>query len=210
MTKLALLTSACAFLLFASLAPAQDVDHVDIGAGGSTLFSFASNNSSLAYAPPIEKGGTFAGLSAAIVLKNHYGLFAEGSFRYHKGLYNGYQEFRPIFYDVNALYSRRVANKVLGELMAGVGGESLIFYNQFGFCNSAACGARVTANHFAVHAGADLRYTFLRRFFLRPEVHYYLIPNNSEFRSDHVLRLGASIGYTFGAKVTPIEAPATK
>ncbi len=200
MRKLVSFTFACAIIFFASFARAQEIDHVDIAGGGSTLFSFASNNSSLAYLPPLEKGGTYTGLSVAVLMKNHLGLFAEGSFRYHKGLYNGYQEYRPVFYDINAMYSRHVTKKINGELMAGVGGESLIFYNQFGFCNSAACGASVSSNHFAVHAGADLRYYFFRRFFVRPEVHYYLVPNNSEFRSNNVLRMGASVGYTFGSK----------
>lgn len=211
MTKLALLTSTtCAVVLLAAFASAQDVNHVDIAAGGSTLYSFATNNSSLAYIPPVERGGTFTGLSAAIVLKNHYGLFAEGSWRYHKTLYNGYQEFRPAFFDVNVMYSRHVAHKTQGELMAGVGDESLIFYNQFGICGASACGARVSANHFAVHAGADLRYHFLKAFFIRPEIHYYLIPDNAEFRSDHVLRLGASIGYTFGSRSEPKPKQAPK
>jgi hypothetical protein len=49
-----------------------------------------------------------------------------------------------------------------------------------------------------VHAGFDVRYYAFRNLFVRPEVHYYYIHNNYEFHSDHVLRLGASIGYTFG------------
>ena len=192
--------SACAILFFASFARAQQIDHVDVAGGGSTLFSFASNNASLAFLPPDQRGGTYTGLSLAVVLKNHFGVFAEGSFRYHKAFYNGYQEYRPVFYDINGIYSRNVAKKINGELMAGVGGESLIFYNQFAGCNSSACPASVSSDHFAVHAGADLRYSFFRRFFLRPEVHYDFIPNNHEFRSDSVLRMGASVGYTFGSK----------
>jgi hypothetical protein len=39
-----------------------------------------------------------------------------------------------------------------------------------------------------------------RTFFVRPEAHYYFIPNNFEFHSDHVFRIGASIGRTFGSK----------
>jgi hypothetical protein len=208
LTKFALFTSLCALLFFSTFALAQsDVDHVDLAASGSTLYSFANKTSSLAFIPPIQRGGTYTGLSAAIVLKNHYGLFAEGAFRYHKGFYDGYQEYRPVFFDVNAMYSRHVAHKMLAEAMAGVGGESVVFYNIFAGCNSSACGAHVSADHFAFHAGGDLRYTFLRRLFVRPEIHYYLIPNNSEFRSNSVLRVGASIGYTFGNKVEKSPPP---
>jgi hypothetical protein len=33
----------------------------------------------------------------------------------------------------------------------------------------------------------------------RPEAHDYFIPNNDQFHSDHVLRVGVSIGHTFSA-----------
>jgi len=35
---------------------------------------------------------------------------------------------------------------------------------------------------------------------VRPEAHYYFIPNNYQFHSDHVFRIGGSIGYTFGSR----------
>jgi hypothetical protein len=47
------------------------------------------------------------------------------------------------------------------------------------------------------HLGGGLRYYFWRQFFIRPEIHYYLIQNNVEFHSDNLFRASASIGYTF-------------
>ena len=50
------------------------------------------------------------------------------------------------------------------------------------------------------HFGVGIRYYFWRNVFARPEAHYYIIPNNVEFHSDNVFRVGASIGHTFGTK----------
>jgi hypothetical protein len=47
-----------------------------------------------------------------------------------------------------------------------------------------------------VHAGFGIRYSLWRNFFIRPEANYYRIFNNT-FHSDNVVRLGASVGYTF-------------
>ena len=48
------------------------------------------------------------------------------------------------------------------------------------------------------------RYYVWHHVFVRPEIHYYHIPNNNNpnnngfFNSNNVFRVGASIGYTFG------------
>jgi len=195
--KLGLFASACTIAVFTSFASAQQID---IAVGGSTLFSAKSNSASQAYLPPPEKGGTFPSVSAEVVFKNHLGFSAESAFRYKQGLYNGYQRYRPIFSDVNGVFAPRVGSKTSADFMAGFGLETLAFYNQFANCNSAVCPTSISANHFLLHAGGGLRYYFLGHFFVRPEAHYYYVVNNSEFHSGNVLRLGASIGYSFGRK----------
>ena len=52
------------------------------------------------------------------------------------------------------------------------------------------------SNHFMEDLGAGLRYNFWRRFFVRPEIHYYHIQNNQEFNSDNVFRASVSLGFT--------------
>ena len=81
--------------------------------------------------------------------------------------------------------------------MAGFGGESLLFYNTFSRCNYSNCLVNVNSNHFLLHLGGGVRYYVWREFFIRPEVHYYRVLNNSQFNSDNIFRVGASIGYTF-------------
>ena len=159
----------------------------------------------MGFLPPPEKGGTYPAFSAEYILENHFGFTAEGAFRYHYAYYNAFQPYRPIFYDVNGLYTARLARKTRGDFMAGVGGESLRFYNPSYGCGIPTGGCRtfVNANHFLTHLGVGIRYSVWRDFFVRPEAHWYFILNNNEFHSDNVFRIGASVGYTFAHHEKP-------
>ena len=196
MRRLVLLASACTVVVFAGYARAQQID---IAAGGGTLFAASPTSASQAFPPPAEKGGTYPSISAEAVFKNHFGFNAEVAFRYKQGLYNGYQRYRPIFSDVNGVFAPRIGPKTSADFMAGFGLETLPFYNQFGNC-SEVCPTSISTNHFLLHAGGGMRYYFWRQFFARPEAHYYYVVGNTEFHSGNVLRLGASIGYSFGRK----------
>jgi opacity protein-like surface antigen len=194
--KFALIPPVCAVLLFATFAHAQQFD---VAVGGGTLFSTRNITASQAYLPPAEKGGVYPSVSIDRIFKNHFGYNAEFSYRYKRTIYNNYQEYRPFLYDFNALYARHVAKKTKAEIFAGVGGETVLFYNQYGNCiYSSGCINHVDSNHFLMHVGGSVSYNVWRNFFVRPEAHYYRILNNtSDFHSDNVLRLGASVGYTF-------------
>ncbi len=198
MRKFAPITLACTVLLFACCAHAQQID---IAVGDSALLSSAYNSSSQAYLPPAEKGGTYPSLSADVIFKNRIGFSGEVAVRAKQGLYNNYQPFRPILYDVNALFAPRFGDRITAELMGGVGSESLRFYNANGSCGyQTGCLIHVSSNHLLVHAGGGVRYYFWRSFFVRPEAHLYWIHKNTQFNSNFVGRVGASIGYTFGPK----------
>jgi hypothetical protein len=195
--KFARLMSVCAFLpfAFATFAHAQQFD---FAIGGGTLFSTKNITASEAYLPPAEKGGVYPSVSIERIFKNHYGYSAEVAFRYHEGSYNGFQKFRPVIYDVNAVYNSRLAKKYTADFQAGLGGQSTFFYGPSGSCSSPGCSTHLDSNRFLLHAGFGLRYALFHRLFVRPEANYYRILDNSvDFHSDNVLRLGASIGYTF-------------
>lgn len=195
---LRILLLACALLALCGFSRAQQID---FALGGSTLWSPKPLSASQAFLPPAENGGTFGGASLQYLTERRVGINIEGAFRAKQGLYNNYQYFRPILYDVNAVYAHRFAPKIRGDFMAGIGGETLIFYNQTSFCNyPGGCGTNVNDTHFLVHFGVGVRYYVWKTFFVRPEAHYYLIPNNYEFHSNHVFRVGASIGRTFGPR----------
>jgi hypothetical protein len=184
----------CTILLFAGFVRAQQID---LAVGASSLFSSKSISTSQAFLPPPEKGGMYPGASVNILFRKHLGVNAEGAFRYREGLYNGYQRFRPVIYDVNALFVSRLSDKSGLDLLAGIGGQSLIFYNKFGTCNYSSCPITVSSTQLMGHIGAGVRYYFLGNFFARPELHYYFVKNNIEFHSNNVFRAGVSIGYSF-------------
>lgn len=187
-------------LVLCALANFAHAQQVDFGLNGSTLWSPKPLTSSQAYVPPAESGGTYAGASLQYFGERRWGLNIEGAFRAQEGLYNGYQHYRPILYDANIVYPYRLAAKARADFMAGIGGQTVLFYNTTNCGFVAGCRTYVDSTHFLIHAGFGVRYYFWRTFFIRPEAHYYFIPNNFEFHSDHVFRLGATIGHTFGSK----------
>lgn len=197
--KFAVVPSACAVLLLSStLARAQQTD-VAVGAG--ILLSTKNITASEGYLPPPEKGGLYPSFSIVRILKNRYGYSGEFAYSYKQHLYNGYQEYRPILYDFNGIFAPHVAKRTDAEIMAGVGGQTVLFYNQYGSCSfSSGCATHLDNNQFLFHLGIGIRYTAWRHYFVRPEAHLYHIVNNSNFHSDNVLRVGASVGYTFGHK----------
>lgn len=185
----------CTLFLFAISASAQKLD---VAVGASTLFSSSQNTASLAFLPPPERGGVYLNASAQLLFTKRFGINGEIAIRRNKALYNGYQEFRPFLYDANAVFAPRINDNSRLDLMAGVGGQSVLFYNQFAICVTSTCPILFNSTHFAAHLGADVRYYFWGNFFFRPELHYYRVINNSEFHSDNLFRAGASVGYSFG------------
>ena len=196
MSKFLWLEFVCALLLLASFAHAQQFD---VAAGGSTLWSTRDSSASTAFLPPPEKGGTYPDVWIQYLNERNRGIEIEGTFRYHKGVYNNFQFYRPFLYDANYVYSRRLAPKTHGDFMAGAGAETLVFY-EFGGCGviGGGCTVHTNSTHFLLHGEFGLRYYAWRSIFIRPEVNYYFIPNNYQFHSDNVFRVGASVGYTFG------------
>jgi hypothetical protein len=101
---------------------------------------------------------------------------------------------------VNAVYAPRFDTRTGGDFMAGIGAQTVLFYNEFAPCPINGCQVHVNSTHFLVHAGADVKYYFWRNFFARPEAHWYYVVNNVQFHSNNVFRVGVSIGHTFGSR----------
>jgi hypothetical protein len=203
--KFALLASICTFLS-ATLAHAQQFD---IALGGSTLLSSSRPSDLVTFHPPVEKGGTFVSVSGDFVgfRKRRVGLNIETAWRYRQANYpdNG-ETYRPIFTDVNALFQPRMG-KIHGrqvglDLMGGIGVASTRFDlpNAYSCNSNTGCINFASSNHFMEHLGAGVRYRVWRKFFIRPEIHYYHVQNYVEFNSGSVFRVGASLGYTFGSQ----------
>ena len=155
------------------------------------------------FQPLTEKKGTYVGLSGDYVTgKRRIGLNVESFWRYKQGSYDGYENYRPIFTDINALFQPKLSPKVGLDIEAGVGIASNRF-DLLASCGIPGCINYNSSNHFMEDIGGGVRYYFWHHFphlFVRPEVRYYHIQNNLGFNSSNVFRVGASVGYTIGKR----------
>ena len=186
-----------AFLLLAQLASAQQVD---VFVGGGTLES-ASANSNF----PSMGGGTYLNIGGDVVPIKHFGVNVETAWLATQGAYGGAQSglnYRPILTDFNFLYQPHLGKRLGLDLMAGIGAGDTRLYES-GALNSGP-GNYASTDHFMEHFGAGLRIYVAHHIFVRPEVHYYYIQDNNSttdngvFSSNSAVRVGASVGYTFG------------
>ena len=194
-----LLSFACAALTaFSNFAQAQKLD---LAFGLSTVESpSASSANGVDHQPVSLTGGTYPGLSGDVLFFHHLGLGGEIYWKANRGDYPSIppNPYRPIFYDVNAVYSPKLASHTYLELVGGIGVLSTRFY-----CPS-VCNYNGTnyqdSNHFMADFGAGLKFYPKGNFFVRPEARLYLVNNNLDFSSPRVVRYGLSLGYTFGGR----------
>ena len=200
MRKFALLATFVAVLALSSLSSAQQGDAM-IGFG-TMLAPGAAACGSPSFSNFVcpERGGLYTNISADVIFHRRVGFGFDAAWR-SQGDFGGLgQPYRPLLFDFNAVYQPRLNKKVGADLFGGVGWQSTRFY---GFQQTFSCyalGACYTsANHFLVDAGAGIRYYVWGHVFVRPEMHYYHVMNNTDFfSSSNIVRVGASIGYTIG------------
>ncbi len=181
--------------IFANLACAQQID---VAVGGSSMYAPPGSQAFGNHNPESLNGGTYPSVSADyLFFRGHTGVQGEIAWRWNNSTYlpgNLNLPFKPLFYDFNAIYvSKPIRRRFAIELLGGAGVQNTRFYVQA--CKGSACYG--TTNHFMVDFGGGIKYYVWRHFFLRPEGRYFLVRNNTEFSSDHAVRYGASIGYTF-------------
>jgi hypothetical protein len=200
--KFALLASAVSFLFLAGFASAQQGD---IALGFGTVTSPSSNGcgyfgGSGNYVCP-EKGGLYVNLGGDVIFHRRFGGAFDVAWRGSQGNYeNTGQPYRPILFAFNGVYQPNISKKLGADLLGGIGWQSTRFYN---FNYSTSCiyfyACYTSSNHFLIDAGAGLRYYFWHNAFIRPEVRYYYVHNNTvDFSTNNIIRVGASIGYTIG------------
>jgi hypothetical protein len=188
----------CASLLFVGALQAQQIDAQfglsGINAPSATNFDVTSTD----HAPQSLTGGVYPGFAADFIFWHNLGFNGEISWKASQALYQQAIPYRPIFYDFNAVYARKVS-RVGFALMGGIGAESVRFYGPTscsGFTGQ--CTNYVSSNHFLGHLGGALRLYVTHSVYVAPEAHFYFVHNNVEFTSDRATRYGVNIGYTFG------------
>jgi len=193
--QLALVLLACSFFVQERLAQAQQFD-ADFGLG--TVSSTSASNASGDHTPQSLGGGIYPAFSGDFLIRHYFGVEGEIAWRAGQADYLGVQPYRPLFYDFNAIWVPPLGKHAAAELLAGIGAESVRFYNPFFQCSVFGCTNYTSTTHFLGDLGGGVRLYAHGHFFVRPEFRVYLIHNNVEFSSGHAVRYGASIGYTFG------------
>jgi len=199
--KLALGATVFAFLIIlSSFASAQQGDAM-IGFG--TVMSpgaaqcFAGTTEGICP----ERGGLYTNLGGDVILHKRLGFGFDGTWRSGQGNYGDLGiPYRPILFDFNGVYQPRLGKKAGLDLFGGIGFQTTRFYGYQPTSNCVNFGACYqSSNHFLVDVGAGVRYYVWGHVFVRPEVRYYNIHNNTtDFTSGNVIHVGASIGYTIG------------
>jgi hypothetical protein len=195
--RIALLLSIAwaAIATFSNLACAQQID---VAVGGSSMFAPSASQAVGDHTQQSLDGGVYPSVSADyLFFRKHIGVEGEYVWRWNNSTYlPGFINlpYKPIFYDVNAIWlSPAIRHRFHVELLGGAGGQSTRFYLEG--CNGSSCYG--SSNHFMVDFGGGIKYYAWRHFFVRPEGRFMLVRKNVEFSSDHAVRYGASIGYTF-------------
>jgi hypothetical protein len=186
--RVALLLSFICAAIFVSLAHAQQID---VAGGLDTIFAASGGQATGNHQSQSLDGGTYPVVSADVIFYKHVGVQGEFAWRVDQGTYAPGElniPYRPLFWDINAIWAPKVSKRVSVELMGGVGEQSTRFYSGSKFAAS---------NHLMGDVGGGIKFYAWRHFFLRPEARFYLVNNNLEFSSAHALRYGVSIGYTF-------------
>jgi hypothetical protein len=183
----------------AALTGSAQAQKVDLAFGLSTTEApGASSANGVDHLPVSLTGGAYPGFSGDFLLFHNLGFGAELFWKATQADYAGQGfNYRPIFYDFNAVYSPRLAPHVHAELVGGIGALSSRFYTGT-VCGIYSCSNYQSSNHFDADFGGGLKLYAKGGFFVRPEARIYVIHNNLEFSSNHVTRYGVSVGYTFG------------
>ncbi|MGA9528617.1 MAG: hypothetical protein WBS24_10920 [Terriglobales bacterium] len=197
-----LLTLACAALAAVpNLAQAQKID---IAFGISTISAPSANSANGNHNAASLDGGAYPGFSGDVLFLHNFGIGAEVFWKGSQGtypadIYGSGLNYRPVFYNFNAVYSAKVAPHIAFEAVGGIGAMDT-HYSVCTFTGASSCGGSQlisSSNHFDVDLGGGLKLYARGGFFVRPEARYYWINNNTDFSSNHATRYGVSIGYTF-------------
>ena len=151
------------------------------------------------FRPTPKMTGLFGGFGGSFMLKPTIGFGAEFFSRFSQGGYAGLN-YRPKFYDFNAVWKPLPNKIVVPEFQAGIGAASLSFYFP-SQCNSFTCSSNsfvASSRHFQTHLGAGLAIYVKGGIFVRPQVDVRYVRNFFQFGSNWSPAYSVAIGYTFG------------
>jgi len=160
---------------------------IDVGLGVSALTSPSASSATGNYSPQMMGGGAYPVITGDFLFKHQLGIEGEVSWRAHQNIGYGFQPYRPILDNFNAIWAPRFGKRAGAEVLAGFGGESIRFYTPYVNCSFTGCTDYVSSQHLLGDVGGGLRFYVTRSIFIRPEVRAYFIRNNYEFSSSRAV-----------------------
>jgi len=156
------------------------------------------------FATTPEMTGLFATVGGGFMLTNHFGAGAEINWRAGSGDYAGLN-YRPVFYDFNAIWQPIKTKRFVPEVQAGIGGVHVGFTanqtecSEIVGCSTVSLGSE-SSSHFQVHMALAARLYLTPHIFLRPAVDAHWVNNFFQFGSNWVPEYTMGLGYSFGGQ----------
>jgi len=201
--------SACFGLLAASsllVAQSPQVNlYVGLGtatdsSNGQAIDTFGTGN----FINTPRMTGLFATVGGGFMLTPHFGAGAEINWRAGSGDYAGLN-YRPIFYDFNAIWQPIKTKRFVPEIQGGLGGVAVHFNanspscDQFAGCQTVNLGSE-SSDHFQTHFAVAARIYATPHIFFRPAVDVHWVNNFFQFGSNWVPEYTMGLGYSFGGE----------
>src|SRR5438045_8616312 len=144
-----LAVAVCAFFAVASDVQAQQVD----AAFGLGTLTSASSNTAASFANFSQSlsGGAYLNFSGDALIKGNFGVQGEVAWRASRNLYAGFQPYRPVLWDFNAISAPRFNQHLGAELLGFMGAETLRFYQNFFNCGFTGFTNYTTCMNFTAH-----------------------------------------------------------
>lgn len=158
--------------------------------------------------PGPTMGGLFGVVGADFMFRPHLGVNAEYSFRFAQSPFLPLAglNFRPSFYDLNAVYQpfsgkRRIVPILEGGI--GIAKVSLYFNQQACVATNCTNSSSIfgSSNHFQLHGAAGVKIYVKGRLFIKPQFDLHWARQlNQEFARNTVPEYTVAVGYTFGGR----------
>jgi hypothetical protein len=153
-------------------------------------------------------GGVFGKFGADFMVNPHLGVGGEYTFRFAQDTYfaNEGLNYRPTFYDFNAIWHPVSGTRIVPEIQGGLGGADIKFYVTGQSCaTNISCNSQSaflqSSNHFQLHGGIGVRLYVKGNIYVRPQFDIHWVPNlTNEFGRTWVPEYGVVVGYTFGTR----------
>jgi len=154
------------------------------------------------------------GFGGSLMAWRHFGVGAEIKFQPAKQNYLTFQQQtatqsgdilqdRVTLWDVHGVLRPMYSKKAEIQLLGGIGGANVKFYENFASSSSILGNSNQTlfagsSNHFQVHGGIGAQLYVSGNFFVRPEFDVHWVRNFTQFGRDTVIGATIWIGYSLG------------